>query len=273
MSNQLKPNYLKRAKVFSIVNQKGGVGKTTTVINLAAAFAAIKKKVLLVDIDPQGNASTGFGIEQSQRQKTIYEILIGECHITNALIPTRIPKLKIITSTVDLSACEIELASIEKREFLLRLSLKEVIHDFDYILIDCPPSLGMLTINALTASDSILIPMQCEFFSLEGLSHLLTTLDLVKENLNHQLAIGGIILTMHDRRNKLTEQVEIDVRDFLKEKVFNNVIPRNVRLSEAPSHGLPGIVYDPACPGSVSYIKLAKEILKREQLISRETLR
>jgi chromosome partitioning protein len=256
----------RRARVFSVVNQKGGVGKTTTAVNLATAFAAIKKRILLVDIDPQGNASTGFGIAQSQRQKTIYEILIGECSIKDAVVPTRIPNLKIVTSTVDLSACEVELVGIEKREFLLRRALKEVIHDFDCILIDCPPSLGMLTINALTASDSILIPMQCEFFSLEGLSHLLTTLDLVKENLNHHLVIGGIILTMHDRRNKLTEQVEVDVRNFLKDKVFKNSIPRNVRLSEAPSHGLPGIVYDPKCPGSVSYIKLAREILEKENL-------
>lgn len=257
---------IKRAKVFSVVNQKGGVGKTTTVVNLATAFAAIKKKVLLVDIDPQGNASTGFGIAQAQRQKTIYEVLIGECSAQEAIIPTRIPNLKIITSTVDLSACEVELADMAKREYLLRRALKDVIADFDCILIDCPPSLGMLTINALTASDSILIPMQCEFFSLEGLSHLLTTLDLVKDNLNHDLAISGIILTMHDRRNKLTEQVEIDVRDFLKDKVFKHSIPRNVRLSEAPSHGLPGIIYDSKCPGSVAYIKLAKEILQRENL-------
>lgn len=255
----------RRAKVFSIVNQKGGVGKTTTTVNLSTAFAAIKKKVLLIDLDPQGNASTGFGIMQSQRQKTIYEILIGECPIKNAIMPTRIPNLNIITSTVDLSACEIELASFDKREFILRRALKEIIHDYDYILIDCPPSLGMLTVNALTASDSILIPMQCEFFSLEGLSHLLTSLDLVKENLNHDLKISGIILTMHDRRNKLTEQVEMDVRSFLKEKVFRNTIPRNVKLSEAPSHGLPAIVYDSKCPGSVAYIKLAKEILEREK--------
>jgi len=256
----------KRAKIFSIVNQKGGVGKTTTAINLATAFAAIKKKILLIDIDPQGNASTGFGIPQSQRQKTIYEVLIGECDVREAIIPTKIPNLKIITSTVDLSACEIELADIEKREYLLRKAIKNIVHDFDCILIDCPPSLGILTVNSLTASDAVLIPMQCEFFSLEGLSHLLTTLSLVKENLNHELGIGGIILTMHDRRNKLTEQVEIDVREFLGDKVFKHSIPRNVRLSEAPSHGLPGIIYDPKCPGSVAYIKLAKEILQKSKL-------
>ncbi len=257
-------NSHKKAKIFSIVNQKGGVGKTTTTVNLTTAFAAAKKKVLLIDLDPQGNSSTGFGISPSQRQKTIYEVLIGECSLKSAIIPTRIPNLNIITSTVDLSACEIELASVDSREFILKKALKEVIHDYDFILIDCPPSLGMLTINALTASDSILIPMQCEFFSLEGLSHLLTSLDLVKENLNHHLKISGIILTMHDRRNKLTEQVEMDVRSFLKDKVYKNTIPRNVKLSEAPSHGLPAIIYDPKCPGSVAYIKLAKEILDRE---------
>ncbi len=257
-------NSHKKAKIFSIVNQKGGVGKTTTTVNLTTAFAAAKKRVLLIDLDPQGNSSTGFGISPSQRQKTIYEVLIGECSLKSAIIPTRIPNLNIITSTVDLSACEIELASVDRREFILQKALKEVIHDYDFILIDCPPSLGMLTVNALTASDSILIPMQCEFFSLEGLSHLLTSLDLVKENLNHHLKISGIILTMHDRRNKLTEQVEMDVRSFLKDKVYKNTIPRNVKLSEAPSHGLPAIIYDPKCPGSVAYIKLAKEILDRE---------
>ncbi len=254
----------KKAKIFAIVNQKGGVGKTTTAVNLAASLANLNKKVLLVDIDPQGNASTGLGIALAQRQKTIYEILIGENQIEQAVIPTKINNLKIITSTVDLSACELELANIEQREFLLKKSLKRVESDFDYILIDCPPSLGLLTINALTAANLILIPMQCEFFSLEGLSHLLTTLDLVKENLNPTLAISGIVLTMHDRRNKLTEQVEFDVRDFLKEKVYSNIVPRNVKLSEAPSHGLPGVIYDPRCTGSAAYVNLAKEIIERE---------
>lgn len=256
----------KRAKVFSIVNQKGGVGKTTTVVNLATAFSAAKKRTLVIDFDPQGNASTGFGIFQAQRQKTIYDVMVGECKIKEVIMPHKLPNLHIITSTVDLSACEIELANVEKREFILRQALKEIIHDYDCILIDCPPSLGMLTINSLVASDSVLIPMQCEFFALEGLSHLLTTLDLIKDNLNHDLKMSGIILTMRDGRNKLTEQVEVDVRNFLKEKVFENSIVRNVRLSEAPSHGLPGIIYDPKCPGSICYMKLAKEILEREKM-------
>jgi len=255
----------KEARIFSIVNQKGGVGKTTTAINLATTFAFLKKKVLIIDIDPQGNASTGFGIEQSQRQKTIYEVLINECDIKDAIIPTNIKNLKIITSTVDLSACEVELVDFESREFLLKNALEQVKEDFDYIFIDCPPSLGVLTINALVATNSILIPMQCEFFSLEGLSHLLTTLELVKENLNPELQVGGIILTMRDRRNKLTGQVEADVRECLEDKVFKNSIPRNVRLSEAPSHGTPGVVYDPKCPGAKAYIALAKEILTRDK--------
>jgi len=262
----MNKEHQKKAKIFSVVNQKGGVGKTTTVVNLATAFAAAKQRTLVVDFDPQGNASTGFGIFQSQRQKTIYDVMIGESALKDVIMPHRLPNLKIATSTVDLSACEVELVNMDKREFLLKQALKDVIHEYDCILIDCPPSLGLLTVNALVASDLVLIPMQCEFFALEGLSHLLTSLDMVKENLNHHLKISGIILTMHDRRNKLTEQVEIDVRNFLKEKVFINAVPRNVRLSEAPSHGVPGVIYDPKCQGSVSYIKLAQEILDKEVL-------
>ncbi len=257
---------IKKAKIFSIVNQKGGVGKTTTAINIATAMSAIGKKVLLIDLDPQGNASTGLGIDANDRLSTIYEVIIGQVKPNEAIIKTKIPNLKIITSTVDLSASEVELVNIENREFLLKNALQEIVEDFDVIVIDCPPSLGLLTINALCASDSILIPMQCEFFSLEGLSHLLNTVGLIKDNLNQDLSISGIILTMHDKRNKLTEQVEEDVRNFLGDKVYESYIPRNVKLSEAPSYGLPGIVYDSKCSGSVAYLKLAREIIKKEQI-------
>lgn len=257
-------NPKKRAKIFSVVNQKGGVGKTTTVVNLATSFAAAKKRTLVIDFDPQGNASTGFGIFQSQRQKTIYDAISGDAEIKEVIIPHKLPKLHIITSNTDLSACEVELATFENREYCLKKLLKNIVYDYDCILIDCPPSLGLLTINALVASDSVLIPMQCEFFALEGLSHLLTTLDLIKDNLNHDLRISGIILTMHDRRNKLTEQVEVDVRNYLQEKVFKYSVPRNVRLSEAPSHGVPGVIYDPKSSGAKAYMNLAKEVLERE---------
>jgi chromosome partitioning protein len=257
---------IKQAKIFSIVNQKGGVGKTTTAINIATAMAAIGKKILLIDLDPQGNASTGLGIDNEDRHNTIYEVIIGQIKPQEAVLKTKIPNLKIITSTVDLSASEVELVNVENREFLLKNALKEIVAEFEVIIIDCPPSLGLLTLNALCASNSILIPMQCEFFSLEGLSHLLNTVGLIKDNLNQNLAISGIILTMHDKRNKLTEQVEEDVRNFLGDKVYENHIPRNVRLSEAPSYGLPGVIYDSKCTGSVAYLKLAKEIIKKEQL-------
>lgn len=264
-----------KTKIISIVNQKGGVGKTTTAINLATTLAILKKKVLIIDLDPQGNASTGFGIEQSQRQKTIYQSIINEIDINEAIIPTKIKKLHIITSTVDLAACEVELSNIEDREYLLKNNIEKLNNNYDFIIIDCPPSLGILTINALAASTHIIIPMQCEFYSLEGLSHLLTTLDLIKENINDRLKILGIVLTMKDKRNKLTEQVETDVREFLDDKVFINSIPRNIRLSEAPSHGLPGVIYDKNSLGAQSYISLSKEIVKRinkeTKNVSRET--
>ncbi len=256
----------KRARVISVVNQKGGVGKTTTVVNIATSMALLRKKVLVIDLDPQGNASTAFGIYQDQRQKTIYDALVGDLTIKEVISPVKIRNLKLVTSTVDLSAAEIELVDQENREFYLRRLIKEVVADYDVIVIDCPPSLGLLTINAMVASDRVIIPMQCEFFSLEGLSHLLTSLDLIKENLNFDLKISGIVLTMHDKRNKLTEQVEQDVREFLQNKVFVTTIPRNVRLSEAPSHGIPGVIYEQRSPGAQAYVKLAKEIVKREKL-------
>lgn len=256
----------KEARILSIVNQKGGVGKTTTSVNVATGFAVLGKKVLLIDLDPQGNSSTGFGISADQRQKTIYDNLIGEYNINECTIPTLVPNLNIVTSTVDLCACDIELADIENKELILSEKLKIIKNDYDLILIDCPPSLGLLTINALSASDSIVIPMQCEFYSLEGLSHLLSTLEIIKDKINGRLDISGILLTMYDPRNKLTEQVEKDVRSFLGKKVFTTIIPRNIRLSEAPSHGVPCLVYDSKCQGSLAYMALVNEINKREKI-------
>ena len=251
-------------KIFSVVNQKGGVGKTTTAINLSACFAIKGKRVLLIDLDPQGNASTGMGIEVSQRQNTIYEVLIGEIKLSTAIMPTAIKNLKLVTSTVDLSVLDIEIASFENREYILQKELELIKKEYDIIIIDCPPSLGLITINAMVASNGIIIPMQCEFFSLEGLSHLLNTTDLIKQNFNDNLNISGIVLTMHDKRNKLTEQVEKDVRDFLGDKVYKSCIARNIKLSEAPSHGMPGIIYDPKSLGARCYQELADEILNKE---------
>ncbi len=253
-----------QTRILSIVNQKGGVGKTTTAVNLATALAAVGRCVLLIDLDPQGNASTGLGITNAQRKLTSYQLVIGETDVASSALKTSIPRLSIIPANIDLSGAEIELVSMSRREFRLKDALTGKPVPYEYVLIDCPPSLGLVTLNALAVSQGVLIPLQCEFYALEGLSHLLKTIELVRSKMNPELAIQGILLTMYDKRNKLTEQIEQDVREFLGEQVYKTVIPRNVRMSEAPSHGKPALIYDLQCSGSQAYLKLAKELLKRE---------
>ncbi len=262
--NNLK-NQMNKPRILAIVNQKGGVGKTTTTVNLATAMAAVGKRALILDFDPQGNASTGLGITLSNRNITSYDLVLGDAAVSEAAQKTIVPGLDIVPSTIDLSGAEIEMVSLVKREFRLKNSLDQITTPYDYILIDCPPSLGLLTLNALVAADAVLIPLQCEFYALEGLSHLMRTVELVKKNLNPTLAIQGIVLTMYDRRNKLTEHIENEVRGYFGEQVYSVVIPRNVRMSEAPSHGKPALIYDMHCAGSNAYIQLAKECLKREK--------
>ncbi|ARD86104.1 chromosome partitioning protein ParA [Rickettsia bellii] len=250
-------------KVISVVNQKGGVAKTTTTVNLATALAAMDKKVLVIDLDPQGNSSTGFGVSQQQRKNTIYQALTNIIKLKDTIISTDIPNLEIITSNTNLSAAELDLIKLEEREYILMKLLEGIKVLYDYIIIDCPPSLNLLTINALVAGDEVLIPMQCDFYSLEGLSHLLKAVEIVEKRLNPKIKIAGILFTMYDRRNRLTEQVEEDVRSCLGELVFKTVIPRNIKLSEAPSYGKPAIIYDYKCAGAVAYMELTKEILGR----------
>ncbi len=258
-------------RILSLANQKGGVGKTTTAINLGTALAAIGERVLIVDLDPQGNASTGLGIDRRSRNVSTYDVLIGEAPLRDAVVPTAVPRLHIAASTMDLSGLELELGSTKDRAFRLRDAIAALNQnvsepaDYTYVLIDCPPSLNLLTVNAMAASDAILVPLQCEFFALEGLSQLLQTVEQVRSTLNPNLSIHGVVLTMFDSRNNLSNQVVADVRQFMGAKVYNTMIPRNVRISEAPSYGKPVLVYDLKCSGSEAYLKLATEVIQRER--------
>ena len=258
-------------RILALANQKGGVGKTTTAINLGTALAAIGERVLIVDLDPQGNASTGLGIDRRSRSCSTYDVLIGEAPLRDAVVPTAVPRLHIAASTMDLSGLELELGSTRDRAFRLRDAIAALNtnatpeSDYTYVLIDCPPSLNLLTVNAMAASDAILVPLQCEFFALEGLSQLLQTVEQVRSTLNPNLSIHGIVLTMFDSRNNLSNQVVADVRQFMGSKVYNTMIPRNVRISEAPSYGKPVLVSDLKCVGSEAYLKLATEVIQRER--------
>jgi chromosome partitioning protein len=259
-----KPPQLGR--VVAIANQKGGVGKTTTAINLGTALAACGKTVLLIDIDPQGNASTGLGIQSAARHLTSYDLILGEAKLADTVLRTQVPGFALVPSVVDLSGAEVELVERPRREYRLKDALAAADKDYDYVLIDCPPSLGLLTVNALVAARAVLVPLQCEFFALEGLSLLLRTVDRVRRSFNPEIEVQGVLLTMFDRRNNLAQQVATDVRSFLGKRVFETVIPRNVRVSEAPSHGMPVLLYDFRCPGAQAYVQLAGEVLRREQL-------
>jgi len=253
-----------QARIIAIANQKGGVGKTTTAINLATAMAAIGRSVLVLDLDPQGNASTGLGIDRNARAISSYDVVLGSATLRQAAVNSQIPGLQIVPSTVDLTAAEIELIELNDRYNRLKRAFDQCRNAYDYILIDCPPALGLLTLNALIGADAVLVPLQCEFFALEGLSHLMRTIELVRDRFNSDLEIQGVVLTMFDRRNNLSDQVAADVRGYLGDKVYETVIPRNVRVSEAPSFGKPALLYDHRCAGSEAYINLARELLKRE---------
>lgn len=254
-------------RVLVVANQKGGVGKTTTAINLGTALAAVGERVLLIDSDPQGNASTGLGVGRAQRKTTLYDVLMGERPLTDAVVRTAVPGLDLTPSDPDLSGVELELGNAPRRSYKLRDALHAIRErgDYTYVLIDCPPSLNLLTVNAMAAADAVLVPLQCEFFALEGLTQLLRTIDLVRGSLNPKLEIQGVVLTMYDRRNSLSAQVANDVRDHFGETVYQTVIPRNVRVSEAPSFGKPALVYDLKCAGSQAYLKLAREVVLRER--------
>ena len=254
-------------RILAVANQKGGVGKTTTAINLGTALAAVGERVLLIDADPQGNASTGLGVPKAQRTVTLYDVLVRKALLTSAVVATAVPGLDVIPADADLSGAEIELSNHARRSYLLKEAVAGMAAGggaYSFVLIDCPPSLNLLTVNAMTAADAVLVPLQCEFFALEGLTQLMRTVDLVRGSLNPQLEIQGVVLTMYDRRNSLSEQVAADVRAHFGDKVYDAVIPRNVRVSEAPSFGKPVLIYDLKCAGSQAYLKLAREVVRRE---------
>ncbi len=251
-------------RVIAIANQKGGVGKTTTAVNLATGLAAVGRKVLLIDLDPQANATTGLGVPPDPNVPNSYDLVVGAARLSETVTETQVPGLFLVPTSVHLSGAEVELVDIPRREYRLREAFKGQLDAYEFILIDCPPALGMLTINALVAADSVLVPLQCEYYALEGMSHLVRTIERVKNTFNEKLDIQGVVLTMHDKRNNLCNMVAEDVRKFFGAKVYETVIPRNVRVSEAPSHGLPVLLYDLQCAGSMAYAHLARELLKRE---------
>lgn len=257
--------YRSSPRILATANQKGGVGKTTTAINLATALCAVGKHVLLVDLDPQGNATTGLGLRRSIIRDSVYDLLFDDLKPADIVMKTKVPRLSVLPSSVHLAGAEIELVTAERREYRLQKALRQA-EGYDYVIIDCPPSLSLLTLNAFVAADAVLVPLQCEFYALEGLSQLVKTISRVRQNFNPALDIQGVVLTMYDKRNNLSAMVADDVREYFGEKVYKTVIPRNVRLSEAPSYGLPAIVYDMKCTGAQAYIKLAKEVIKREKL-------
>lgn len=250
-------------RTIAITNQKGGVGKTTTSINLSACLAEKNKRVLVIDIDPQGNTTSGFGIEKNDLENTIYELILGECSIKDCIINDVIPNVSVLPSNVNLAAAEIELIGVERKEFILRNEVDWIRDSYDFIIIDCPPSLSMLTVNAMTTADTVIVPIQCEYYALEGLSQLIHTVNLVKERLNPDLDMEGVVFTMYDSRTNLSNQVVDNVKNHLKQNVYKTIIPRNIRLAEAPSHGIPITIYDPKSSGADSYRQLADEVIKR----------
>lgn len=252
-------------RVIAIANRKGGVGKTTTTVNVATSLAAVGKKVLVIDLDPQGNASTSMGIDKRGQASTSYDVLLGHKSLSESIVWTEVPNFSLIPASADLAGAEIELVEMSNREFALRKAIEKSAMNYDYVLIDCPPSLSLITVNALVAADAVVVPLQCEFLALEGITDLIKNINVIKKRFNPKLELEGVVLTMYDRRNNLTQMVEQDVRSFFGKKVYNTVIPRNIRISEAPSHGKPVLLYDFNCNGSQAYISLTGELLKREK--------